>query len=93
MNDSLSICVFKYFLNKVEDTEIKEVIQYSLHLAVQHVQRITDLFNSEDIPIPNGFTDQDVDVNAPRLYSDSFFLNYIKQMSKIGLAAYGLALS
>jgi hypothetical protein len=93
MNDTLSVCMLKYFLNKVEDTEIKEIIQYALHLAEQHVQKITNLFNSEDIPIPNGFTDQDVNINAPRLYSDPFLLNYIKQMSKIGLAAYGMALS
>lgn len=93
MNDTQSICMFKYFLKKVEDTEIKELIQYSLHLAEQHVQKVTVLFNSEDIPIPDGFTDKDVDINAPRIYSDIFFLNYIKQMSKIGLAAYGLALS
>lgn len=29
-----------------------------------------------------------MDLNAPRLYSDSFVLNFINQMSKVGLTTY-----
>jgi spore coat protein CotF len=67
-------------------------LEYALHLAKQHVQSVKEIFNQEKIPIPIGFTDDDVNVNAPRLFSDTFFLIYLQNMSRVGLAAYSLAL-
>lgn len=37
--------------------------------------------------------EEDVDLTAPRLYSDGFVLNYINQMSKVGLTLYGAAVA
>jgi spore coat protein CotF len=92
MSDSMAICVLKYFLEKVEDSEIRPVLEYSLSLAQQHVQKITEIFKSENYPIPQGFTDEDVNLDAPRLFSDSYFLIYLQNMARIGLTAYSLAL-
>jgi spore coat protein CotF len=92
INDSMAICVIKHFLNQVEDDEIRPILEYALHLAKQHVQSVKEIFNQEKIPIPIGFTDDDVNVNAPRLFSDTFYLIYLQNMSRVGLAAYSLAL-
>lgn len=93
MNDSMARCVLKYFLEKVEDTQIKPILEYALDLAQIHIQTLSNLFTSENIPIPYGFTDEDVNVKAPRVFSDSFFLNYVKQMGRIGLKANAMALA
>ncbi|MBD2867264.1 DUF3231 family protein [Paenibacillus arenilitoris] len=92
-NDTLAKCVLSYFLSKVEDKEIKGVVELALSISETHIGQLTELFQSENFPIPLGFTGEDVNVNARRLFSDSFFLYYIKNMSKVGLTTYGMTYS
>ncbi|GEN46393.1 DUF3231 family protein [Alkalibacillus haloalkaliphilus] len=89
MNDSMSKCVLSYLLQHVEDTEIKEIVQFSLDLSVQHIQTLTDLFKSEELPLPTAFSyENDVNLNAARLYTDHFMLTYVNQMARVGLVSY-----
>ncbi|WP_249872474.1 DUF3231 family protein [Oceanobacillus saliphilus] len=93
MNDTMSICVFKHYLTNVEDPEIRAVIEYSLQVSENHIQRITSIFNEEQIVIPQGFTEADVNLQAPRLYNDMFYLTYVYNQAKLGLNAHTIALS
>ncbi|MBU8918683.1 DUF3231 family protein [Bacillus sp. FJAT-29953] len=89
LNDSSSICVLSFFLEKAEDEEIKPIIKFALELSQSHIQKITAILTEEKNVVPYGFSiNEDVDLSAPRLYSDSFVLNFITQMSKIGLTSY-----
>ncbi len=89
MNDSMSKCVLGYFLKAVEDAEIKSVIQFSYDLSATHIEKLTTLFQEEQIPTPTGFTyDDDVNMNAPRMYTDEFILTYINHMAKVGMLGY-----
>lgn len=89
LGDSMSICVFKHFLATIEDLEIKPLIKHALDIATQHVETIKEIFTRENIAIPFGFTNADVNTNAQRLFSDSFYLSYLKHMGKGGLSIYG----
>lgn len=89
LGDSMSICVFGHFLETVEDPEIKTVVEHAINISLQHVESIKKIFNEENIPVPIGFTEQDVNKRAPRLFSDPFYLSYIKHMARGGLAIYG----
>lgn len=93
MSDSLSICVLKYFSEKAEDPEIRLVVEYALELAQAHIKKLTLIFNDEKFPIPYGFKEEDVDITAPRLFSDPYFLYYLQQWSSIGLDAYSISLT
>ncbi|MFZ7945973.1 DUF3231 family protein [Neobacillus sp. 19] len=89
LNDSSSLCVLTYFLEKAEDAEIKAIIKFALELSKLHIQKITAILTEEKNVVPYGFSiKEDVDLTAPRLYSDSFVLNFINQMSKVGLTTY-----
>ncbi|WP_239984596.1 DUF3231 family protein [Lentibacillus sediminis] len=89
LNDTLSICEVTYFLNHIEDPEIRELLSWSLQLSKAHIEKITTIFKGEQYPIPKGFTlQEDVNVDAPRLYSDSFMLAWLNQFGKLGLNAY-----
>lgn len=92
INDTVSICVNSYFLEKVEDHEVKPVIEFALNGSRQNISFLKELFIKENFPIPTGFTEKDVHVNAPRLFSDTYFLMYLRNMSVLGMAAGGLAL-
>lgn len=93
MSDSMAACVLKYYAAKVEDLEIKSLVEYALHLAEQHLKVDIEIFKGEGHPLPIGFTDADVNLNAKRLFNDGFLLHYIKQMGTGGVSIYGAALS
>lgn len=89
MNDSMSKCILGYFLNSVKDEDMLPVIQLAYKLSSSHIEKLTKIYQDEDLPLPTGFTDNDVNLNAPRLYTDPFMLSYIAHMAKVGLIAYG----
>jgi hypothetical protein len=89
MNDSGSICMLSFLLSKAEDAEVKPIIEYALQLSQLHIQKLTEFFTKEKYKIPYGFkVEEDVNLSAPKLYSDSFVLNFIHQMAKVGLTNY-----
>jgi hypothetical protein len=92
INDTLAVCVNKYFLEKVEDKEVRPVIEWTLNTAENNISIMRDIFTKEKFPIPIGFTDQDVNLQAPRLFSDTFVLMYLRQMSSLAMSANGSAL-
>ncbi|WP_066307130.1 DUF3231 family protein [Bacillus sp. FJAT-29814] len=91
--DSMAICVYRYFLTIVENEEIKPIMEIALQLAESHVTKITEFLKSANFQIPLGFTENDVNVNAPRLFSDQFLLFYSYTMTIHGLTAYSLAIT
>ncbi|WP_409305003.1 DUF3231 family protein [Peribacillus sp. SCS-155] len=90
--DSMHICVFTYFLEHIDDPNIKTVISHALDLSQQHVEIIRNICTQEGIVLPNFFTEEDVNLRAKRLFSDTFYLHYLKNMSKGGLVTHGWAL-
>jgi hypothetical protein len=93
MNDTMVICMLKYFLNNLEDEEIRPILQHALDISNSHIQIVVDQFNKEGLPIPQGFKDTDVDINAPRLFTDPFYLFYIMNMAQYGMNFYTLILN
>ncbi len=93
MSDSMVLQVLILFSHQVEDREISPVVEYARGLSQDHLTKITEMLGSENVPVPNGFTSEDVDLAVPRLFSDPFFLSYLRNMGRIGLQRYGLALT
>ncbi|QHS22447.1 DUF3231 family protein [Virgibacillus sp. MSP4-1] len=94
LNDSASICILSYFLRNIEDEEIKSVTSHALELSQGHIKKITEVFKGENYAIPDGFKlDEDVDLKAPKLFSDVYVLNYLNHMAIIGQTNYSGAVS
>lgn len=92
-NNSLSISLMRYFLAQTVDRDIKAVLGFSLQIAERGFQESKALLIKDQQPVPVGFTNDDVNLSAPRLFSDAFCLYYLKNMSKVGLSVYGVALA
>lgn len=86
MDASLMTAVYSYFREKTEDEEIQPVIQEALDLSQNHADKLKELFESENHPVPVGFTDEDVNIDAPRLYTDSYMLQHALQLGTLGMA-------
>ncbi|MDD9270237.1 DUF3231 family protein [Paenibacillus sp. GCM10023248] len=91
IGNTMGKCVLSYYLKHVDDPEIKAVLEYALDLSNNYIQTIKLFFNQADFPIPTGFTDSDVDLKAPRLFIDEFYLHYLKYASKGGMSLYSIA--
>lgn len=89
MTNSLSVCVYSYFLKCVEDQSIKDVVQLGLDLSVANLKSLEGLLKKEGYPIPIAFNvKEDVDVHAPKLFSETYILNNVRDMSTIGMDTY-----
>lgn len=89
LNDSGSICFLTFFAEKAEDEEIKPLIDFSLKISKHHIEKITEIFKDENHVVPHGFTlVEDVNLQAPKLFSDTYVLNFLFQMAKIGITTY-----
>lgn len=92
ISDSLSKCVLRHFIYHVKDEAIEKVLRYALSLSETHLEKIKEFFTVEELPIPIGFTDEDVLVDAPPLFTDTFMIVYIHTMSIHGLTRYAGAI-
>jgi hypothetical protein len=92
INDTISICVNSHFLAKVKDEEVRPVIEFALNTSIRNISYLKDFFRKEEFRIPLGFTEEDVNPKAPRLFSDTFVLMYLRQMSILAMAANAAAI-
>jgi hypothetical protein len=93
MSATIIKCMVKSYLIHVESEEIRVVLQQLFDLSNQHIQEVTNLLNKENLPIPNGFSDSDVNINAPRLFTDSFYLQYVGFATRVAMHNYTLILN
>jgi len=85
-------CILQYFVATAQDPEIKAVLNEALNGIPPQLSTVANLFNSVGFPIPHGFSDEDVEQNAKRLYSDSLMLTYLRTIIKFGLVKLAHAL-
>lgn len=90
INDTHSSCMLEYFIAKAEDNEISLSLKKILGVIDKFKSDTKLLLEKESVPVPTGFSSQDVNLNAPRLFSDSFSLLYIKNLSRVMVSSCGL---
>lgn len=90
--NTMAKCVLSYYLKHVDDQDIKKVLENALALSESLVKSIKEIFIQEGFPLPIGYTEEDVNLEAPRLFSDEFYLHYLKYTSKAGMSIYSIAL-
>jgi hypothetical protein len=83
INDTLAVCVSSYFLETATDEEVRPIIKGTLDVAKKNVSFLQELFKNEEFPVPHGFTEKDVNLRGPKLFSDPFMLMYLRRMSII----------
>lgn len=92
MGNSMAKCILLYFLQHVKDEDIKTLVENALTLSEDFLKTTKDIFTKENIPIPKGFSEEDVNLEAPRLFQDEFYVHYLKYTSKAGMSIYNVAI-
>lgn len=91
VGNTMAKCILSYYLQHVDDGDIKKIVENALTLSESLVKNTKEIFIREGFPLPTGFTDEDVNLGAPRLFSDEFYLHYLKYTCKAGMSIYSIA--
>ncbi|WP_423798307.1 DUF3231 family protein [Neobacillus sp. SAB-20_R2A] len=92
MGNSMSGCIIRYFLQHVDDQDIKTLLENALKLSKEFMKTTETIFKKENFPIPKGFSEEeDLNVGAPRLFEDEYYVHYLKYAAKAGLSIYHIA--
>ncbi|MFK9095541.1 DUF3231 family protein [Bacillus salipaludis] len=92
MGNSMAKCILSYYLQHVDDKDIKTLLENALQLSEEFMKTIKEIFIKESFPIPKGFSENDVNLGAPRLYQDEFYVHYLKYAAKAGMSIYTVAI-
>jgi hypothetical protein len=92
MGNSMAKCILSYYLQHVEDENIKNLLENALKLTEEFLKTIKEIFEKESFPIPKGFTEEDVNLNAPRLFEDEYYVHYLKYAAKAGMSIYNVGI-
>ncbi len=93
MGNSMAICVLTYYQKHCQDPDIMTILKKAKGLSEKIIMEITKIFNKDQFPIPIGFdVKKDVNIDAPRLFADEFYLHYLKYTAKAGLSLYSTAI-
>ncbi|WML52145.1 DUF3231 family protein [Neobacillus sp. PS3-12] len=91
MAETLVHHIFSHFLQHVDDKEIKSHVEHCHKVSKKIITDFIAVFNKEKISIPRGIKEEDINLKAPRLFSDIFYINYIKNMAKFAQMNYTMA--
>jgi hypothetical protein len=83
----------RYLLKTCEDKDVYNILKQAEKIAVIEAEKSKHFLEEANYPIPNGFDEQDADINAPRLYSDNSILLIKYMLSQDANTAYSLFLS
>jgi hypothetical protein len=93
MQNTAQRCFYKHFIQHIQDAEIKSIIKEVLTLIEGNTKQIKKIFLEENFPIPQGFSDEDVDLSAPALYTDLFALSFVYRGGQVVLPFYANCLT
>lgn len=86
-------CVFGHFERTVQDRAARQIITDLMPRFGERIGFAAHVLQNEGIPIPMGFTQQDVNLSAPPLYSDVFFLHFLRNLVRTNMTLYTLNLN
>ena len=82
---TMTTCFLKYFISTVDDSETIILLKDCLKKEELFIEKLIHVMNQDHMPIPVAFSEKDVYLEAPRLFSDEFVLFYKMGLAKIGL--------
>ncbi|WP_374056076.1 DUF3231 family protein [Rossellomorea sp. FM04394] len=93
LGETLLDCVYTHYLTNVDDQRIRELLEKAQEMTRKHIAKLKDIFHKETFPIPIGFSDNDLNEEAPAIFTDKFYLFYLKETSRINLLLFSNALT
>lgn len=82
--------MLEYFINIAEDEEAKNLMSELWEQLHPKVLEINSMFENEGAAIPKGFTEEDVNLEAPKLWDNGFDIMLCRILKEISTGMYAL---
>ncbi|OPX83583.1 MAG: hypothetical protein A4E53_04530 [Pelotomaculum sp. PtaB.Bin104] len=86
-------CIHSHFVRTANDPDLRTLIENGLSICETRINKTSQILKMEGQPIPKGFGDKDIDLGAPRLFTDLYYYFWTLSMIQIGLMINGKNLS
>lgn len=87
---TLILRMLQYFMEKEEDQKALQIMEELYHGLDRSLKKLTNIFEDEEMPVPIGFSDKDVNLNAPKLFDHHFDMMFVRILKEISMGMYTL---
>ncbi|QSX23499.1 DUF3231 family protein [Priestia megaterium] len=82
--------ILEYFIEKSDDQQAKNIMGGLWQELSYYVTKIKKIFQKQGIAIPVGFNQEDVNLEAPKLYDNGFDIMFVRILKEISMGMYTL---
>jgi hypothetical protein len=94
MENSMSNVVLEYFTLTSETEDAKSLCREAKNISDSAIQFCESVLRKDNYPIPKGFSiKEDLNPNAPKMYTDVFIMFYLNNLAKLGISLTSMAYS
>ncbi len=90
MQMSISQKMLAHFKITCENEDVQTIVNSAVTMTNEIYETVKQLLQKAQIVLPYGFTDEDVNLTAPKLFTDNYRLFYLKHMSSVGMVKFAL---
>ncbi|WP_110112060.1 DUF3231 family protein [Bacillus sp. CGMCC 1.16541] len=85
---TLILRILEYFIAKSDNEEARNILGGLWQELNYYVKRIQTIFENDGAVVPIGFTKQDVNVEAPKLYNNHFDIMFLRILKEVSMGMY-----
>ncbi|MBQ4869215.1 DUF3231 family protein [Priestia megaterium] len=82
--------IIEYFIEKSDDQQAKNIMGGLWQELSYYITKIKKIFQEQGIAIPVGFSQEDVNLEAPKLYDNGFDIMFVRILKEISMGMYTL---
>ncbi|MDO6851572.1 DUF3231 family protein [Priestia megaterium] len=82
--------ILEYFIEKSDDQQAKNIMGGLWQQLSYYVTKIKKIFQEQGVVIPIGFNQEDVNLEAPKLYDNGFDIMFVRILKEISMGMYTL---
>ena len=85
---TLILRVLEYFIEKADEQEAINIMGGLWQELDYYVKKVKATFESEGVAVPTGFTKEDVNLEAPKLYDNGFDIMFLRILKEVSMGMY-----
>jgi hypothetical protein len=83
----------EYFIEKADDTQARNILGGLWQELDFYVKEMENLFSEQGMAIPKGFTSEDVNLEAPKLFDNGFDIMFLRVLKEVSMGLYTLSMN
>lgn len=93
MEKTMILRITEYFLEKADDQEARNILGMCWQEVNYYTDLIKKLFEQQGVAIPIGFTEQDVNLEAPKLFDNGFDIMLLRVLKEMSMGLYTISMN